>query len=58
MGDPWHGRPMATFDAVSALFLTASPWLLGFRSAVAAPHVAAGLMELPVGMATEREPRD
>ena len=45
-------------DAGSALFLAASPWLLGFAGRVAAPHLAAGLMELGIAATTEREPRD
>ena len=45
-------------DAGSAAFLAASPWLLGFSGRVAAPHVAAGLMELGVALSTEKEPRD
>lgn len=45
-------------DAGSALLLAASPWLLGFSRRVAAPHVAAGLMELAIAGSTEREPRE
>lgn len=44
-------------DAGSALFLAASPWLLGFSGSVAAPHVVAGLSELGIAMTTETEPR-
>jgi len=45
-------------DAGSAVLLAASPWLMGFSSRVAAPHVAAGLMELAIAGSTEKEPRD
>ncbi len=45
-------------DAGSAIFLAASPWLLGFSGSVAAPHVAAGLSELGLALSTETEPRD
>lgn len=44
-------------DAGSALFLAASPWLLGFSGSVAAPHLVAGLSELGVALTTETEPR-
>lgn len=44
-------------DAGSAVFLAASPWLLGFSGSVAAPHVVAGLSELGIAMTTETEPR-
>lgn len=44
-------------DAGSALFLAASPWVLGFSSNVAAPHVVAGLSELGIALTTETEPR-
>ncbi len=44
-------------DAGSALFLAASPWLLGFSGAVTAPHVASGLMELGIAATTETEPK-
>lgn len=45
-------------DAGSAVALAASPWLMGFSARVAAPHVAAGLMELAIAGATEKAPRD
>lgn len=44
-------------DAGSAVFLAASPWLLGFSGSVAAPHVVAGLSELGIALTTETEPR-
>jgi len=50
-------RGHLALDAGSAVLLAASPWLLGFAGRVAAPHVAAGLMELAVAASTEREPR-
>ncbi len=50
-------RAHLTLDAVSAVFLAASPWLLGFAERIVAPHVAVGLMELGVAASTEREPR-
>ncbi len=49
-------RAHLALDAGSAVFLAASPWLLGFASQVAAPHVTAGLMELGIAMTTETEP--
>jgi len=51
-------RGHLALDAGSAMLLAASPWLLGFAGRVSAPHVAAGLMELGIAAATEREPRD
>jgi len=45
-------------DAGSAVLLAASPWLMGFSGRIAAPHVAAGLMELAIAGSTERAPRD
>ncbi len=45
-------------DAGSAVFLGASPRLLGFAGNVAIPHVAAGLSELGIALSTETEPRD
>ncbi len=50
-------RGHLALDAGSAVLLAASPWLLGFSNTVAAPHVAAGLMELGIAASTEREPR-
>lgn len=50
-------RGHLALDAASAVFLAASPWILGFKGRIIAPHVAAGLMELSVAMATEKEPR-
>jgi len=35
-------------DAVSGIFLIASPWLFGFHNVVYLPHVAVGAMELLV----------
>ncbi len=49
-------RAHLALDAGSAVLLAASPWLMGFSGRVAAPHVAAGLMELAVAGATDREP--
>ena len=51
-------RGHLALDAASAVFLAASPWLLGFSGRVAAPHLAAGLAELGVAMSTETEPGD
>ena len=45
-------------DAGSAVFLAASPWLLGFSGRVTTPHVAAGLMELGIAASTETEPKE
>lgn len=51
-------RGHLALDVASAVFLAASPWLLGFKGRVVAPHLAAGLLEFMVAASTEREPRN
>jgi hypothetical protein len=44
------------FDALSAVFLIASPWLFGFAQTVYIPHVVIGLMEITVVLLTSSKP--
>jgi hypothetical protein len=41
-----------TFDSAAALLLTASPWLFGFASQAAAPHVAFGVLTISTAFMT------
>jgi len=43
-------------DAVSGLFLMASPWLFGFADHVWAPHVMFGVLELGAALTTRTVP--
>lgn len=43
-------------DIGSAVFLAASPWLLGFADRIAWPHVTFGLIEIVVATLTRRTP--
>jgi SPW repeat len=45
-------------DAASGVFLLVSPWLLGFASVVAWPHVVIGLLEIGSALTTRRTPSD
>jgi hypothetical protein len=44
-----------TLDALSGLFLIASPWLLGFADRVTTPHVVVGIIELVVVACTRKQ---
>lgn len=48
-------RTHLTIDALSGIFLAASPWLLGFADDVWKPHLAFGLLEIGAVMMTRRE---
>jgi hypothetical protein len=43
-------------DALSGLFLAASPWLLGFSDYVYLPHLVVGLLELGVVLLSSAHP--
>ena len=49
-------RSHLTLDFISGLFLTVSPWLLGFHSVVYAPHVIFGLLEMSVVLLSDPGP--
>lgn len=44
-------------DLASGVFLTVSPWLLGFARKVFAPHLAFGLFEIAAALLTKKHPR-
>ena len=41
-------------DALSGLFMAASPWIFGFDDYVWVPHVAVGLLEIGTSLMTKR----
>lgn len=47
-----------TVDAISGVFLAASPWLFGFADYVWAPHLIVGLMEIGAALTTELHRRE
>jgi hypothetical protein len=44
-----------TLDAVSGVFLAASPWIFGFADTVYLPHLILGLLELGAVMMTKTQ---
>ncbi|MBW8682745.1 SPW repeat domain-containing protein [Chitinophaga rhizophila] len=45
-----------TVDTLAGLVLAFSPWIFGFRETVMLPHLLLGLMQVLVGLATDRTP--
>ena len=45
-------------DALSGVFLAASPWIFGFADFVYLPHLAVGLFEVMAAATTERVPAE
>ncbi|WP_423148264.1 SPW repeat domain-containing protein [Rubrolithibacter danxiaensis] len=43
-----------TMDVLAGLFLAASPWLFNFDEQVYLPHLIVGILEMGVGLFTER----
>jgi hypothetical protein len=43
-----------TMDVIAGIFLAASPWLFGFSDEVYLPHLIVGILEIGVGLMTER----
>lgn len=59
MGFLSHTIPMSThlwLDALSGVFLAASPWLFGFAEFVWVPHVVFGLLEIGASLFTHTTP--
>lgn len=49
-------RVHLTLDLLSGIFLTVSPWVLGFADRFWAPHFILGLVEIGAVLMTRREP--
>ncbi len=49
-------RTHLVLDAVSAIFLAASPWLFGFADYIWQPHLILGIIELGAVLMTKTEP--
>jgi len=50
-------RAHLVLDALSGLFLIASPWLFNFNERVMWPHVIFGILEVGVVIMTQRQPQ-
>jgi hypothetical protein len=46
-----------TLDALSGIFLAASPWIFAFSDYVYLPHLIFGILEIAVSATTEPTPR-